>query len=277
MEIEIASRLALLGHPHRLALLRLLVRRYPDRVPAGELAKALDLPNSTLSSHIASLSGAGLIDQARRGTSLQYSARIDSLREIVDFLWLDCCRGRTDLCDPVVTQTDWPTDRRLRVLFVCTGNSARSVLAEALLRDLAGDRFEVVSGGTAPKPAANPLALSTLARHGHSASGAPPKDLSAFRSPDAAPIDIVITVCDRAANEDCPAWQGAPVTGHWGLADPAAVTGSDAEKAAAFDASYAVLLRCLVDFLDRTRGATDKQTFQQAIDDVARNLKGHQS
>src|SRR6056297_1809140 len=101
METEIPARLATLGHPQRLAIFRLLMRRYPDRVPAGELAEALNLKASTLSAYLSALMQAGLVSQERVGTSLRYAIAMAQVRETFDFLLLDCCRGRPDLCSPV--------------------------------------------------------------------------------------------------------------------------------------------------------------------------------
>jgi arsenate reductase len=131
MEELIPSRLTILGHPQRLAIFRLLVRRYPDRVPAGELAEALDLKPSTLSAYLAALVRSGLATQERAGTSLRYSIDMTQVRRTFDYLLLDCCRGRPDLCSPVSlfnhAGTAAMTDRKFRVLFICTGNSARSI------------------------------------------------------------------------------------------------------------------------------------------------------
>ena len=128
-------------------------------------------------------------------------------------------------------------------LFLCTGNSARSVLAEATLNDLGRERFKAFSAGSRPGGIVNPFALELLTLRGHSAEGMRSKSWDEFAAPGAPQMDFIITVCDNAAGETCPFWPGHPASAHWGVADPAAVEGSDDDKRAAFDTAYAILRR----------------------------------
>lgn len=276
MEKEITLRLSTLGHPQRLAIFRLLVRRFPDRVPAGELADALDLKPSTLSAYLASLMQSGLVTQERVGTSLRYAVEMTALRQTFEYLLLDCCRGRPELCSPLNLDLGDTimSDRKFNVLFICTGNSARSIFAETLLRETAGHRFNVYSAGTRPLTELNPFALEVLKQKGHDTSALRAKNISEFRGPDAPEFDFVFTVCNQAANEECPAWSGQPVSAHWGMVDPVKATGTPAEKSLAFQQAYGMLLRRVAALAALPIESLDRISLQRAVDDIAQTTSG---
>lgn len=129
------------------------------------------------------------------------------------------------------------------ILILCTGNSARSILGEAVFNHEGGGKFIAYSAGSKPAGVPNPFAIDLLKREGIDTAFARSKSWDEFALPDAPKMDFVITVCDNAAAEECPYWPGAPVSAHWGLPDPAAVVGSDAEKALAFADTYRALIR----------------------------------
>jgi arsenate reductase len=130
------------------------------------------------------------------------------------------------------------TKRTFNVLFLCTGNSARSVLAEAILNKIGGGKFRAYSAGSQPKGEVNPNTIKLLNGLGYETSHFSSKSWSEFAKPDAPQFDFIFTVCDDAAGETCPVWPGKPATAHWGIADPAAVKGSEVEIAQAFQQAY---------------------------------------
>lgn len=278
METEIPFRLSILGHPQRLAIFRLLMRRYPERVAAGELADALELRPSTLSAYLAALLQTGLTTQQRVGTSLRYSVDMPEVQRTLAYLLLDCCRGRPELCpslfDPVPTGANPMTTRKYKVLFICTGNSARSIFAESILRKEAGDRFEAFSAGTRPRSELNPFALEVLEQKGHDISVLRAKNIAEFQGPDAPKFDFVFTVCNQAANEECPAWTGQPVSAHWGMPDPVKAEGSTAEKSLAFHQAYGALRNRMAAFTALPIASLDRISLQEAVDDIGRTEAG---
>lgn len=270
-----ARRLAVLGHPKRLAVFSLLMRRYPDRVTAGDLAAALDLKASTLSAYLAALHQAGLVNQERRGASLRYCVAMEEARELIDVLVLDCCRGRPDLCAPVVSRKqdnslEEPSGK-INVLFICTGNSARSIFAEALLRHAAGERINAYSAGLRPRQHVNPFALKILEEKGIDIAPLRTKTLAAYQGPGALRMDVVLTVCDQAANEECPAWKGRPISAHWGVSDPVGAQGSEDEKDRAFRATYGALKSRIDAFTALPIASLDRISLQHAIDAIGRD------
>jgi protein-tyrosine-phosphatase len=140
-------------------------------------------------------------------------------------------------------------DTDFDVLFICTGNSARSIFAESLLRDLGKGKFQAFSAGNRPNSELNPFALEVLRRNGHDTSTLRAKHVSEFQQPGAVEMDFVFTVCDVAAAEECPPWPGQPITGHWGMPDPVKAEGTDAEKALVFAQTYGALRRRIMAFV----------------------------
>ena len=159
---------------------------------------------------------------------------------------------------------------RYKVLFLCTGNSARSIFAESILRKEAGARFEAYSAGTRPQSALNPFALEVLRQKGHDTTQLRAKTIAEFQGADAPRFDFVFTVCNQAANEECPAWSGQPVSAHWGLPDPVQAEGTDAQKSLAFQQAYGALSNRIKAFTALPIAALDRISLQHAVDDIGR-------
>lgn len=157
------------------------------------------------------------------------------------------------------------SDRVYNVLFLCTGNSARSILAEAVMNREGKGRFRGFSAGSRPTGAPNPFALALLQKEGIDTGFARSKSWDEFERPSAPKMDFVFTVCDSAAAEECPYWPGAPMSAHWGLPDPAAVVGTDAEKALAFADTFRALTRRIQAFAALPLASLDKLSLQSRL------------
>jgi len=159
-------------------------------------------------------------------------------------------------------------EKTFNVLFICSGNSARSIIAEGLTNALGKGRFRAYSAGSHPKDAVHPMALRALANARVPTDGFRSKSWDEFAKPDAPPMDFVFTVCDQAAGETCPLWPGQPMTAHWGLRDPAAVEGSDEAKTKAFLETLVVLRRRIELMLALPLHTLERQAITQRIEDI---------
>jgi protein-tyrosine-phosphatase/DNA-binding transcriptional ArsR family regulator len=273
---DAALAFATLGHPGRLAVLRLLMRFAPRGVRPTEIAGALGLKQNTLSHHLADLVAAGLVAARREGRSLYYCVDLDTAEALIGYLALDLGRARPDLLAPILaTRREFAMrDTDFDVLFICTGNSARSIFAEALLRDLGRGKFQAFSAGVRPNTALNPFALEVLRRNGHDVSALRSKHVSEFQQPGAIVMDFVFTVCDTAAAEECPPWPGQPITGHWGMPDPVKAGGTDAEKALVFAQTYAGLRRRIAAFVELPFDSLSRLALQARVDAIGTGAEG---
>jgi len=157
------------------------------------------------------------------------------------------------------------TDTVYNVLFLCTGNSARSILAESLINALGHGKFRGFSAGSFPKGRVHPMAIELLKRLNLPMEGLRSKSWDEFAAPGAPPLDFIFTVCDNAAGEVCPVWPGKPVTAHWGIADPAAVEGTDADKARAFHRTLMELETRIRLFTALPLASLDRMKLQEAL------------
>ena len=162
------------------------------------------------------------------------------------------------------------TDRIYNVLFLCTGNTARSILAESIMRRDGQGRFRSFSAGSQPKGQVNPFALKVLAGANCPTDGMRSKSWEEFAAPDAPVMDFVFTVCDNAAGESCPVWPGQPMTAHWGIEDPASVEGTDIQKEAAFVAAFRYLKNRIGVFTNLPLRSIDKLSLGTKLREIGR-------
>jgi protein-tyrosine-phosphatase len=162
-------------------------------------------------------------------------------------------------------------DRPYHVLFLCTGNSARSILSEAILNSRGAGRFTAYSAGSHPTGRVNPFALDLLQRMGLSTVGLRSKSWDEFAVPGAPELDFVFTVCDNAAGEVCPYWPGQPMTAHWGVPDPAGVEGTDLQKIEAFREAFRVLERRIALFTSLAVASLDRLTLSAKVREIGRS------
>lgn len=268
MELKLLDRLATLSHPQRMAIFRLLIRRYPDALPVSEILTVLDLKPSTASVYLSALKSAGLVTQRRHKTSLLYSASIAASQEIVSGLFSDCCGGRAELCLPTDLAKPMTPPR---VLFLCTGNSARSIMAETILRDWQGHAFTVASAGTAPRAGVHAMALGVLQSKGHDIQNLHSKNISWVLSQTSSDFDFVFTVCDNAANQDSGTFHGAPIASHWGVDDPVPATNSSTKASRdRFENTYETLNTRISHFAALPFETASRADLQKSVDDIAR-------
>lgn len=165
-------------------------------------------------------------------------------------------------------------ERTYNLLFLCTGNSARSILAESLLTHWGQGRFRSFSAGSFPKGQVHPLALALLKRMNLPSEGLRSKSWEEFAKPEAPQLDFIFTVCDNAAGEVCPVWPGKPMTAHWGIPDPAAVEGSDADKALAFRKAFKELETRIKLFVELPVGSLDQMTLREKLSAIGQPPTG---
>ncbi len=268
--------LGALSQPSRLEIFRLLARYLPYGLAAGDIARLLAVPHNTLSTHLNLLEQAGLVLSRREGRSIIYAANRDRALQLTAFLMEDCCRmtgqscgGSTGESPPFPAKREgFMSSKVYNVLVLCTGNSARSIIAEAILNREGAGRIRAFSAGSRPKDAPNPQALSLLKDLGYDTGGFRSKGWEEFASPGAPKMDFIITVCDSAAGESCPVWPGHPLVAHWGIPDPAAVVGTEAEKRAAFVDSYRRLGARISAFINLALETLDLSTLKQRLAEI---------
>jgi arsenate reductase len=272
---EAATAFAALSVDARLNLMRLLITEGPSGMPAGTLADRLGLPASTTSFHLAALERAGLTQSTRQGRQIIHAVRIAGLRRLLGFLTETCCGGRPELCgDLARLLPPWPEEDQgmtpaFNVLFLCTHNSARSVMAEAILEKHGGGRFRAYSAGSKPIAKPNAEVVEKLRALGHDTTQLHSKSWHEFTGPDAPRMDFVITLCDTPRGQECPDFGEVAVTAAWPLPDPAKFSGSAVERAALLNELYASLRRRIEIFAALPFASLDRMALKVRLDELA--------
>ena len=271
---DAAAVFGALAQATRLELMRLLIAEGPNGLPAGEIVNRLGVPWSTMSFHLAALERAGLTQSTRQGRQIIHAVRFAGLRSLLAFLTETCCAGRPELCGDLsrllAPEKEEPKGMTaaFNVLFLCTHNSARSIMGEAILQRFGGVRFKAYSAGSDPIEAPLPMVLEKLERMGHDVAGLRSKSWHEFTGPSAPRMDFVITLCDTLHGQICPDFGGLAVTGAWPLPDPAKFTGNTAERATLLNELYASLKRRIDIFTALPFASLDHMAMKVRLDEI---------
>lgn len=272
--MQAAAGFGALSQETRLHLVRTLASRGASGMAAGELAAALGLAPSTLSFHLAALDQAGLVRSTRQGRYVIYAVRFAGLRALFSFLTETCCNGRPELCGDLARL--FPDDisevsvmtPAFNVLFLCTRNSARSIIAEAILERIGRGKFNAYSAGSMPADAPMPEALERLKIMGHDTSDLRSKSWNEFTGPDAPRMDFVLTLCDPEFGEVCPDLGERPITAVWPFPDPAKFQGSDIERTTLLNELYGMIRRRLEGFTNLPFDTLDRMALKARLDEL---------
>lgn len=274
-----AAGFAVLAQETRLNLVRLLASRGASGMAAGDASALLNVPPSTLSFHLGALEQAGLVRSARRGRHIIYAVRFAGLRELLSFLTETCCAGRPEFCGdlarllPDAVEEETTMAPAFNVLFICTRNSARSILAEAILAKIGRGKFNAYSAGSAPAAAPMPEALDRLEAMGHDVSRLRSKSWREFTRPDAPRVDFVLTLCDPEEGEACPDLGERPITATWPFPDPAKFSGSPVERTALLNQLYGMIRRRLEAFTSLPFGTLERMTLRARLEELGDSSK----
>jgi ArsR family transcriptional regulator, arsenate/arsenite/antimonite-responsive transcriptional repressor / arsenate reductase (thioredoxin) len=271
-----------LGQPTRLAVVRNLLKVHPDGLNAGDIARMCEVPHNTMSAHLAVLSRAGLVLVRRQGRVMNYRADLGGFRELIEFMARDCCNGRPELCGDILLRYPLSEDMEatenfmtpaFNVLFLCTQNSARSIMAEALLEKIGQGRFRGYSAGAKPAKAPLPEVIERLKVLGHDTLNLRCKSWDEFKRPDAPRMDFVIALCDAPHGQFCPDLSGQYVTAAWPLPDPAQFTGSTTERTTLLNELYAMIRRRIEIFTSLPFASLDRIALKARLDEIGDTVR----
>lgn len=271
---DAAAGFGVLAQETRLNIIRILASRGATGMSAGEAAARLGVAPSTLSFHLAALEQAGLVRSTRQGRRIIYAVRFIGLRELLSFLTETCCAGRPHLCGdlarllPDETEEETAMEPAFNVLFICTRNSARSIMAEAILQRIGRGKFNAYSAGSNPSPAPMPEVLDRLQAMGHDVATLRAKSWKEFAKPEAPRMDFVITLCDPAEGEVCPDLGERPITATWPFPDPAKFKGSPVERTSFLNELYGMIRRRLEAFTNLPFASLDRMALRARLDEL---------
>jgi arsenate reductase len=271
---ETAGTFSALGQPTRVQLLRQLAGS--PGLAVADLRAKVAVPASTLSFHLAALEQAGLVRGTRRGRQIIYALRNAGLRNLVAFVAETCSAGRSDLGNDLArllpdSEAERPAPAvtpAFNVLFLCTHNSARSLMAEALMERIGAGRFRAYSAGSEPAAAPLPDVIERLQAFGHNVVRLRCKSWHEFTGPDAPRMDFVIALCDTPQGQKCPEFGDKALTGAWPLPDPVKFTGSPVERAVLLNELYGALRRRLEIFCSLPFASLDRLAIKTRLDEI---------
>ncbi len=273
---DVAAGFAALSQETRLELMRVLASRGASGMSAGDLAGALGVAPSTLSFHLAALEQARLIQSTRQGRYIIYAVRFAGLRALFNYLTETCCDGRPELCGDLARLIPEDADEvsvmtaAFNVLFICTRNSARSIMAEAILEKIGRGKFNAYSAGSMPADAPMPEVLERLKVMGHDVSGLRSKSWNEFTGPDSPRMDFVLTLCDPQDGEVCPDLGSRPITAVWPFPDPARFRGSEVERTTLLNELYGMIRRRLEGFTNLPFDTLDRMALKARLDELGK-------
>jgi len=283
---QAASALGSLANEVRLRAFRQLIALGPDGATSAGLAQSMGLPASTMSFHLGQLEDAGLAFSWKVSRSVRYAVNLLATRNLISFLVEDCCQGHPQICGDLAELVPHCTpsegrpamseEKIFNVLFLCTRNSARSIMAECILNRLGQGRFRGYSAGSQPSGEIHPTAIQLLKQSNFPTADLRSKGWDEFATPDAPVLDFVFTVCDNAAKEVCPVWPGQPMSAHWGIPDPVTVEGTDAVRAAAFAEAMRYLHNRISIFVSLPLRSLDRLSLQRRLDEIGQAVPAEQ-
>lgn len=279
--MEAEAVFAALAQPTRLKAFRMLMAAHPDGLPAGEISSTCEVPHNTMSTHLSALHRAGLVTVERDGRVMNYRADLRTFRELIRFLANDCCNGRPEICGDLARLIPEEVDDMeqniqtpaFNVLFLCTQNSARSIMAEALLQKIGKGRFNAYSAGSEPAAHPMPEVIERLKALGHDVSNLRSKSWNEFTGPDAPRMDFVIALCDTLQGQVCPDFGNKAMTAAWPLPDPAKFSGTATERTTLLNELYAMIRRRLEAFTSLPFASLDKISLGLRLDEIGDTVR----